>query len=283
LDWDGKDPNIEIGMNRYNVDYGYIETMGMEMVEGRSFSPEYSTDVTHSYMLNEEAVKVIGLENPVGKRFSYEDREGIILGVVKNFHQKSMHKPIYPLVMQMNPDELKYMCIRLLPEGAPGIISFLEQQWLETASDYLFEYRFMDETLDNFYRSEHRMGVIFRWSTFLAIIISCLGLFGLASFAAERRTKEIGIRKVLGASVSNILRLLSQEIVLLVLIANVIAAPVAYYAMSQWLHNFVFRIDIGWNVFVLTAITALIVAIATVSIQAIRVAIANPINALRYE
>ncbi len=283
LDWEGKDPDGEIGMNRYNVDYGYIETMGMEMADGRSFSREYSTDATQGYMLNEEAIKVMGLENPVGKRFSYEGREGTIVGVVRNFHQKSMHKPIYPLAMQINPEELKYMCIRLMPEGAPGIISFLGQRWLETANQYLFEYRFMDETLNNFYRSERRMGVIFRWSTILAISISCLGLFGLATFAAERRTKEIGIRKVLGASVANILKLLSQEIVLLVLIANVIAAPVAYYAMLQWLQNFVFRIDISWSVFGLTAVTALMIAIATVSFQAVKAALSNPVDALRYE
>jgi predicted permease len=283
VDWEGKDPERKFGLNRYNVDFGYIETLEMEIVQGRNFSTDFAADETRAYVLNEEAVKQMELVNPIGKRFSFENREGTIIGVVKNFHQKSLHNPIYPLVMQIDRSDLKYLLVRIKPEIIPEILRFLEERWMETANEYLFEYHFLDETIENFYGAERQMRTIFIWATVLAIFISCLGLFGLSSFATEKRTKEIGIRKVLGATAAGIVKLLSGEFIILVAIANIIAWPFVYVAMNSWLENFAYRTEIGWWIFAMAGGLALAIALFTVSFQAIKAAVANPVDALRYE
>jgi putative ABC transport system permease protein len=283
INWEGKDAKKEVVMCRYNVDFGYVNTLGMQMVRGRDFSPQFVTDQTESFLVNEEAVRQMGLDDPIGKQFSYDGRGGKIVGVVRDFHQGSLHDPIYPLVLQIDSEKLYYLLVRLKPGAVPEILSLLESRWQQTASDFPFEYHFLDQTIEGFYRAEQRMGTIFRWSTFLAILISCMGLFGLAAFAAEKRTKEIGIRKVLGASAANIVKLLSKEIILLVLVANLIAAPIAYWAMTRWLENFAYRIEVGLSVFIISALVALITAMVTVSYQAIRAALTNPVETLRYE
>ena len=283
VSWEGKDSKKEVVMCRYNVDFGYVNTLGLQVVRGRDFSDDFVTDQNEAFLVNEEAVRQMGLEDPVGKQFSYEGRGGKIVGVVRDFHQGALRDPIYPLVLQIDSEKLYYLLVRLKPGAVPEILSFLENRWQQTASDFPFEYHFLDQTIEGFYRSEQRMGTIFRWSTFLAVLVSCMGLFGLAAFAAEKRTKEIGIRKVLGASAASIVKLLSKEIILLVLLANLIAAPVAYWAMTRWLENFAYRIELRMSLFFISALVALATAVVTVSYQAIRAAMANPVETLRCE
>jgi predicted permease len=283
VEWEGKDPNKEVTMCRYEVDFGYVKTLGMELVRGRDFSEEFATDAKEAYLVNQEAVKQMGLSDPVGKKLSYDGHQGKILGVVKDFHQGSLRDPIYPLVLQIHSKKLFFMLARIKPGAVPEVIDLVENRWRETASEFPFEYHFLDQTIEGFYRAEQRMGSIFRWSTFLAILISCMGLFGLAAFAAEKRTKEIGIRKVLGASAASIVKLLSKEIILLVLLANLIAAPIAYWAMTRWLENFAYRMELSMSLFFISALVAVATAVVTVSYQAIKAGLANPVETLRYE
>ncbi|MDZ7304890.1 MAG: ABC transporter permease [candidate division KSB1 bacterium] len=263
------------------ADEGFIETMGMEMVAGRNFSPEFATE-TSAFILNETAVKKLGWENAVGKKLAGNARTGAIIGVVKDFHFESLHQEIHPLVMLFATSP-SYLSVRVRQANLHQTLTFLEEKWRSFVPDQPFEYSFLDEAFDKLYRSEERLEQIFGYFSTLAIFIACLGLFGLASFTAEQRTKEIGIRKVLGASVASILFLLSKDFGKLVLLANFIAWPVAWYAMNRWLQNYAYRIEIGWWVFALAGGLALIIAFATVSTQAFKAALANPVQVLRYE
>ncbi len=281
--WKGQDPDEEILMRASFIDYNYFKTFGMEIVEGRSYSKEYATDPTEALIVNEEAVKVMGMESPLGKQLGIGDNQAKIIGVVKNYHFRSLKQEIESLILILNPQNCWALFARLNSEDVSKTIGHMEKVWGQFAPGYPFNYRFMDETIDNLYRSEQQIGTLFRYFSILAIFISCLGLFGLASFMAEQRTKEIGIRKVLGATVSNILLLLSKEFATWVLIANIIAWPVAYYAMNRWLQGYAYRINIALWSFVLAAVFALAIALFSVSYQAVRAATANPADALRYE
>jgi hypothetical protein len=281
--WEGQNPDEEILMRASFIDYNYFETFGMEIIEGRSYSKQYSTDPTEALIVNEEAVKVMGMESPIGKQLGIGDNQAKIIGVVKNYHFRSMKQKIEPLILILNPHNCWALFARLNSEDVSKTIGHMENAWGQFAPGYPFTYRFMDEAIDNLYRSEQQIGTLFRYFSILAIFISCLGLFGLASFMAEQRTKEIGIRKVLGATVSNILLLLSKEFAKWVLIANVIAWPFAYYAMNKWLQGYAYRINIAVWSFILAAVLALAIALFTVSYQAVRAATANPADALRYE
>jgi putative ABC transport system permease protein len=281
--WEGQNADEEILMRASFIDYNYFETFGMEIVGGRSYSREFSTDATEALIVNEEAVKVMGMESPIGKQLGIGDNQAKIIGVVKNYHFRSMKQEIEPLILILNPSNCWALFAKLSSEDISKSIGHMEKVWGQFAPGFPFNYRFMDEAIDNLYRAEQRIGTLFRYFSILAILISCLGLFGLASFMAEQRTKEIGIRKVLGATVSNILLLLSKEFTKWVLIANLIAWPVAYFAMRQWLQGYAYRINIAVWSFVLAAVLALTIALLTVSYQALRAATANPADALRYE
>ena len=281
--WEGQDPDEEILMRASFIDYNYFETLGLEIIEGRSYSKQFSTDPTEALIVNEEAVKVMGMESPLGKQLGIGDNQAKIIGVVKNYHFRSLKQEIEPLILILNPSNCWALFARLSSEDVSKTIGYMEKVWGEFASGYPFNYRFMDEAIDNLYRAEQQIGTLFRYFTILAIFISCLGLFGLASFMAEQRTKEIGIRKVLGASVSKILLLLSKEYAKWVLFANIIAWPVAFYVMNRWLQAYAYRINIAVWSFVFAAVLALAIALFTVSYQAIRAATANPADALRYE
>jgi len=286
LDWDGKDPEKKVSMNWDFVDFDYFETFKMEVVEGRSFSREYTTDATEAFIVNEEAAKLMGMESPVGKRFSFAGQKGRIVGVVKNFHFKPLHHKITPFVFGMNPDwinMMKCLFIRIGPDNISETIKYVENICKKFSPDYPFRYQLFGERINRRYRNEQRMGTIVSYFTSLTILISCLGLFGLASFMVERRTKEIGIRKVLGSSVSRIVLLLTKEFTKWVLIANIIAWPVAYFILDRWLQNFAYSINVGPLVFILAAVVALMIALLTVSYQAVRAAMANPVESLRYE
>jgi ABC-type antimicrobial peptide transport system permease subunit len=281
--WEGQDPDKETLMRAVFIDLDYFKTFGIEIVEGRSYSKEFSTDATEAIMVNEEAVKAMGMESPIGKRLSLSERNFKIIGVVKNYHFRSLRQEIDPLILIYNPDQCGVLFARLKSENIPKTIGYVENIWKKFAPGHPFNYRFLDEALDGLYRSEQRIGTILRYFSILAIFVSCLGLFGLASFMAEQRTKEIGIRKVLGASVSNIVLLLSREFTKWVLLANIIAWPAAYFAMYKWLQSYAYSTNIALWSFILSGALALVIATVAVSYQSIKAAVTNPADSLRYE
>jgi len=278
-------------MDYMNVDAHYIPTMDMEIVAGRNFSEDFSTDPDESVLINESAAKKIGWENPLGKRFVFRPppdsgRETIylsVIGVVKDFHMQSLRERIEPLIIFYDYDSLLTLSIRIASDNIPHTMGLLEKKWKELDPNRPFNFLFLDDSFDSLYRKEDRLKTITFYFSFLAVLIGCLGLFGMASFTAEQRTKEIGIRKVLGASVPGIVRLLAKEFMLLVIAANLIAIPVAYFAMNRWLQSFAYRMDIHPLIFVLSAALSLSIAMITVSYQAIRAALSNPVDSLRYE
>lgn len=264
------------------VDYDYIKTLGLEIREGRDFSKEYRDDAAGAHLLNEEAAKMLGWASPVGKRLS---PKGAVIGVVKNFHFLSKHQKIDPLVISLLPQSeyILSVIIKIRPDHIKETLDFLKDKWRAFVPGRPLNYYFLEEKYEALYRKEQKLSSLFNSFTGLAIFIACLGLFGLASYTAEQRTKEIGIRKVLGASVANLIRLLSLEFTKWVIVANVIAWPVAYYALRRWLQNFAYRTTIGLWTFVLAAALAFVIALLTVSFQAVKAALANPVESLRYE
>jgi hypothetical protein len=286
LDWEGKDPEYQLSMNHMAVDAHFLKTFQLEMIEGRFLSDEFPSDA-QNFILNEAAIKATGLDSPVEKRFRLLDKTGKITGVIRDFHFAPLHDEIEPLVLHLMPYQYwmyrNYVFVRISADNISQNIASIEKMWDKAIPEYPFEFHFLDDTIDQKYRSEQRLEMILRIFTFLAISISCFGLFGLISFTAEQRTKEIGIRKVLGASVGSVVRLLSKEFVVLVVLANIIAWPVAYYVMTKWLKNFAYRTEIGFVTFLFSGFLALIIAILTVCFQSIKAALANPVDSLRYE
>ncbi|ULC59197.1 ABC transporter permease [Flaviramulus sp. BrNp1-15] len=273
-------------MQYWRIDYDYLETMEMEIKEGRNFSRSFGTDST-AIILNETAAKLTGFDNPVGEKIYTMDGNNqlltyTIVGIVKNFNYESLRQNVAALSFRLGYNKW-VSAYRLNTSNVNDIINIIEKKYKSVAPGMPFEYSFMDESFDNMYRQERRVGKVALTFALLAIIIACLGLFGLATYIAEQRTKEIGIRKVLGASVSNIIRMLSTDFVKLVLLAFIIATPIAWWFMSKWLQDFAFRIDLSWWIFVATGILALIVALFTLSFQAIKAALANPTKSLRTE
>jgi len=256
----------------------------MEMAQGRDFSRDFPTDV-QNYIVNEEAVKLMGLEDPVGKLFSIWQNEGQIIGVVKNFHSRPLHNTIEPLVLTLAQNDWgpNYIFLRIGPDNISQTLDNLAKTWKKFAPNYPFDFQFLDEAFEQLYRTDQRTGTIFKYFAILAIFISCLGIFGLASFTAEQRTKEIGIRKVLGASVSGIVSLISKEFVVLLTLANVIAWPLAYFLMKRMLNNYAYRTNITLWIFLTAGVLAYSIALLTVSYQAFKAARTDPARALRYE
>jgi putative ABC transport system permease protein len=268
-------------------DYDLKDTYQLEMVEGRYFSEEFPAD-SQAVVLNEKAVQAIGIENPVGKRLidrgpNGEARYMPIIGVVKDFHFESMHSAIRPMAIFPMRGNGRLTAARISAQNIMSTISFIEDTWKEYAFDQAFEYVFMDDEFARIYAAEETTANLFTVFSMLAVFIACLGLFGLAAFITEQRTKEIGIRKVMGASVPEILLILVKEFTKWVLIANIIAWPLSYIGMSSWLENFAYRIDIGWGIFILSGVISLIISILTVSSQVVKAATANPVKSLRYE
>ena len=284
LDWEGREPDQKVYFAFSFVDFDYIPTFKMEIKAGRNFSREFTTDI-ENFILNEEAVKQMGLKSPIGKQFTFWRHKGKIIGVVKDFNFQHLGNKIAPLVLSLGTwgDSKKYLVMRTKPGDPAEMIKHFRQVWNGINPGFAFDYHFFDETYDRLYKNEKQLGRILFYIAFLAIFISCMGLFGLASFMAERRTKEIGIRKTLGASVPNITIMLSKKFTSLVVLSNVIGWPIAYYTMKSWLGAFAYRTGIGINVFIWGGILALLIAWLTISYQSIRAALANPIEALRYE
>jgi len=271
-------------MHEMYVDEDFLPTLAITLNTGRNFSRDFATD-TSAVLLNEAAVKLFGLANPLGQILTQPGDSlwrATVIGVVNDFHFESLHKPIQPLVVLHQPF-YQYLSIRLRPENLAATVQAVESLWREFVPQQPFEFSFLDQDFDALYRAEERTGKIFGLFAALAIFIACLGQFGLASYTIQKRTKEIGVRKVLGASATSIVGLLSKEFVKLVVIAMLIATPMAYYIMSRWLQDFAYRVTIGWQVFALAGALALVIALLTVSVQSIKAALANPAEALRYE
>jgi putative ABC transport system permease protein len=266
------------------TDYDYSKTLGLELKEGRFFSKEFPSD-TQAVVINESTVHAFHMTNPIGKRVFYSRTNSIytIAGVVKDFHFESMHQVIKPLVIFLNRGQTECLIVKIREKNIPAAISYIKNEWNKFVPNKPFEYYFLDDKFNKLYSSEVKIQQIFTMFSMLAIFIACLGLFGLAAFTAERRKKEIGIRKTLGASVYGIVFLLSKEFIKWVLIANVIAWPVAYYFMNKWLQDFAYKTEMSIWIFLVAGILALIIALLTVSANAIKSATANPIKSLKYE
>jgi predicted permease len=287
-DWEGKDPELHTLIGFSAVDFDYIETLQIDILAGRSFSKDYSTDLatdsTGTFLVNEEVAKIMGVENPVGMRFDFLGLNGKIIGVMKNFHYQSVRNKIEPLALVVSDVRwFNSMIIKIGPGDVIKAMKEITDTWNKIMPQYPLEYHFVDEDYDNMYRTDVRMGKIIQYFTFLAIIIACLGLFGLVSFTAEVRTREIGIRKVMGARMIKIIYLLSAEFTQLVLISCLLAIPVAYFVMKQFLQEFAYHTSLNWWIFSLAGIAALVIAILTVSYQSVRVSLINPAQSLRYE
>ena len=273
-------------LDLYFVDYDYIPQYKMKIVAGRAFSREFATDTTKAMILNESAVHLFGYSSPqeaIGRRFDQWGRQGMIIGVVKDFHFQALQQAIKPLSMRIEPDGCDQISVKVSSADLPATITAIENKWKVAIPYRPFSYFFADEFYDRQYRSEDRFGRLFVYFAVLTIFISCLGLLGLASYSTLQRTKEIGIRKVLGASVTGIINLLSKEFLKLVIIAFLISTPIAWFLMYHWLKDFAYRVDISWWIFALSGLLALLIALCTISIQAIRAALSNPIIALRSE
>jgi putative ABC transport system permease protein len=277
------DPKKSIFPQNWRVDDDYVQTLGMKIVQGRNFSSQFRTD-SNALIINETAAKFLGFADPLNKTLYRTDglKPYTIIGVVKDFNFTSLRENVTPVVMTMAADNGR-IAIRVQGNNLTPLLSQLENRWKALVPAGNFQYSFMDADFEAIYRTEKRMGQIFLLFTTLAISIACLGLFGLSAYAAEQRNKEIGIRKVLGASVQSITALLSKDFIKLVLVAILIASPIAWYAIHQWLQDFAYRIDIAWWMFVVAGLGAICIALLTISFQAVKAAVANPIKSLRTE
>ena len=265
-----------------SFDESYVDLMGMEMVEGRMFDQEIPSDQQESILINEAMAKELGWNDPVGRKIGFGQNQQTIIGVVKDFHFASMRFKIEPLVMFFNPNGGGNLAIKFRTSQAAATMDFVQTAWQETYPNSPIEYRFFDEEFGQQYASDERFGRLVFSFTWLAIFIACLGLLGLSAFTAEQKIKEIGVRKVLGASVSGIVVLLSRQFTRLILLAMVVAMPLAYFMMDRWLSDFAYRVDINLLWFLVSAGAALLIAILTISLQSVRAALANPAKSLRY-
>ncbi len=286
INWPGKSPDFNPSFENAAVGYDFIKAMRIQMIQGRDFSRDFPTDSVafSAYILNETAVKKIGRNNPVGSSFTFWGNKGTVIGVMKDFHFASLHDKVKPLVLRFGQnDAWGQILVRTRPGETKQAIEGLDKLCKELNPKFPFTYQFADQEYAKLYKSEQVIGKLSDWFSFLAIFISCLGLSGLAMFTAEQRRKEIGVRKVIGANVGDIVAMLSKDIVKLVIISAIIATPVAWLAMNKWLQGFAYRINVGWWIFFMSGTLALLIALATVSFQSIKAAMANPVKSLRTE
>jgi len=285
VEWEGKDPEMSPNIRYSIVQSDYMETFGMEVMEGRSFQSGSFADM-RNYVINKEAAEYMGMQDPVGQKLVFWGTTGTIIGVVNNCHHVSLHREIMPHIYTIYPrhyNALKYVFVKISSANVPDTLEYIKETSMSYAPNFPYQYNFIDQGIQTLYQSEHRLGRIFSAFAFLAIFISCLGIFGLASFTAEKRTKEIGIRKVLGAPVSHIVILLSKEFSRWILLANLIAWPIGWYAMSKWLQNFAYRTGLNPLLFIFAGLLSLMVAALPVGYQAVKAAVADPVDSLRYE
>ena len=264
------------------VDFDFTEAYGLEFVSGRTFRPEIASDSNRAFILNEAAAKMLGWEDPLGKEMVIFREKGPVIGTVKDFNYASLHTTVEPLVIHRFT-YYNFVSVKLNTANLAGSLSQIETVWQTIFPNRPFDFYFLDDGFDKLYQAEQTLTDTFGYFTFLAIFIACLGLFGLAAFTADQRTREIGIRKTLGASVSSVILLLSKEFAQLVAIAFLFTAPLAYFVMNHWLQDFAYRIDLHWFTFLMAGVAALLIAILTVSYQAVKAALTNPVEALRHE
>lgn len=281
--WPGKDPNAAISFNQTSIGYDFAKVMKIKFIQGRDFSPTFGTDSTN-YLINQAAAKRIGYEVPVGKPLTMWDKPGKIVGLIEDFHFNSLHKAITPMIIRMN-EGMVYdnILIRTQPGQTKQALASIETLYKQINPKFPFSYSFINSEYEKLYRNETVIGTLATIFACLAIFIACLGLFGLATFTAEQRTKEIGVRKVLGASVASIVTLLSKDFLKLVLVAILIASPLTWYAMNRWLQGFAYKIDMAWWVFAMAGLLAVCIALITVSFQSVKAALMNPVTSLRSE
>jgi putative ABC transport system permease protein len=277
------------------VDYDYIKTLGLQIVAGRAFSKSMGGDKDHAWIINETAVKQLGFGTPqkaLGQKLYWHPwgasnpdslKEGQVIGVVKDFNYKSLYDKVETTVLQIFPDAAWKVAVKMKTANIAGTINKVSEVWNRFTPEYPIEYKFLDENFEAMYKAEDKLKSLLWIFTGIAIFVACLGLFGLAAYSAERRKKEVGIRKVLGATTPGVVLLLSKDFIKLVIVSLLIATPVAWYCMNQWLQSFSYRIDIGWWVFAVAAILAIGIAFATVSFQALKAALTNPVKSLRTE
>lgn len=273
-------------LDLYFVDFDYIPQLKIKVLAGRAFSRDFMTDTTHSMILNEAAVKMFGYQTPeqaIGKKFDQWGRNGTIIGVVKDFHFRGLQEVIKPLSLRIEPGACDLVYLNIDGRHLPATIAAVERTWKQLLPDKPFSYFFLDEFFDKQYRSEARFGHLFLYFAILAIFISCLGLMGLASYSTLQRMKEIGIRKIIGATTGNIVFLLSRDFIWLVLLSFLVASPLAWIFMHRWLNDFHYRIDLEWWFFASAGILAMLIALLTISFQAIKAAVTNPVETLRTE
>ncbi len=286
--WDGKDPQKQVLIGTNGVDYDYLNTLNMKLSSGRDFSKDFPSDMardsTGNFLVNEEVVKIMGIGDPVGKNFRFMGLNGTIAGVLKNFHFKGADQPIEPIAFALvDTNYLRVILIRLTPGNIPASLASVEKTWKELIPEYPLQYTFIDQDYDNLFRSQKRLTNLLKSFTLLALIIACLGLYGLSSYSAERRTNEVGIRKVMGAGSLAVIYTLSKEFLLLVLISIVLAIPLGWIIVQHLLKQFAYRIDMNILVFLGIALSAIIIAMLTVSLQAFKATGINPAEALKVE
>jgi putative ABC transport system permease protein len=291
----GKEGDKEHTANQFIVDHDYIKTMGLRLVAGRDFSKDMATDIEEAFIINETAVKELGFGTPadaLGKRLNWTKwekdslnpiKKGRVIGIVKDFHFKSLHERVTTTILQIYPPVLSKMAVKIKTGDINNTIEYVNSVWDKFSPGFPLDYRFLDESFNLMYKAEDKLRLLLIIFTCMAIFVGCMGLFGLAAFSAEQRSKEISIRKVLGATVVGIVSLLSEKFLKLVLIASLIAFPIAWFATNRWLDNFPYRVTISWWVFAIAALIALLIALITVSFQAIKIAVSNPVKTLRTE
>ena len=280
-DWEGKKPGQSFIVGQMAVEKNFLQVLNLKLAAGKGFSgtPADSTN----YILNETAIAEMGMKDPIGKTFTFHDRKGVIAGVVKDFHFKNLHNKIDPMILFYNPGWKWKMYVKTTAKDAPKALAAAERMWKQYNADYAFEYTFLDDAFDSMYKSDSRVGELFNCFAVITILISCLGLFGLVTYTAETKVKEIGVRKVLGAGVPQIVNMLSKEFLQLVVIAAAIAFPLAWYGLTKFLEGYAYRTGLSWWVFAVAGLLTFIIAIATISFQAVKAALANPVRSLRTE
>lgn len=282
----GSMEKVNFRLSNISTDFDYMKTFGMQIAAGREFSKNFPTDSTSAFIINESAVRAAGWksdEDAINRHIIYGGRDGRITGVVKDFNFESLEKPIMPIIFYITPNARRIFSIRISGNNIGSTIGYIKNVWQQFAPNMIFDYSFLDERLFDLYKAERKLNTTYMLFAGIAIFIACLGLFGLAKFTSGQRTKEIGIRKVLGASVSSITSLLSKDFLKLVIISIVIATPIAWWAMNSWLQNFAFHINISGWIFLLAGLIAILIALITISFQAIKAALTNPIKSLRTE
>jgi putative ABC transport system permease protein len=287
-DWEGKDPERRVLIGTNAVDYDYLRTMKMELVSGRDFSKDFPSDIakdtTGNFLVNEEVAKIMGIGDPVGRSFRFMGLKGRIVGVLKNFNFKGADQPIEPIAFALSDARyFNYILIRLMPGNIPGSLKSVEKVWKEVIPEYPLDYTFTDQDYNNLFRTQLHLTTLLKYFTILTLIIACLGLYGLTSYSVERRTKEVGIKKVMGAGSFNIMYNMSKEFLLLILISIIIAIPAGWIIVGSLLKQFAFRIKMNSLVFAGIAIGAVVIAILTVSLQAYKATVINPAEALKVE